>query len=374
MSFESDIIAKYAGLFSDRMWFDTAPEGTPRADLSAPFCIVQQVGGEDSWFIDNSLKDKQRARVQFFVWGERRDEVSLAMRQLRQMIALSITPEWITSPVGAPVADWNEVLDLRGLRCDFEFAYADEFAAEPVEPVYVPAEDAGNINPETMMGGPAYGNAKFSLTEDFAGLWQDSQAISPVTAVGQKVGFMADRQFGLVRGPELVPPAAGLLNSLAPFSAVAGASVVGNGIRIADVAGADGAISVQVTGLLLNEFYEASYNAVEVSGLSGSAASRIRSGGTSGSANWGDMLFAVPVPRTLSGVTRALAATGWFTPHVSQLNAYMVINSLSVRQFYGNHATQLTVAYQPTLVRDSLGRLRLKFAAGQYLNVPAKVA
>lgn len=41
------------------------------------------------------------------------------------------------------------------------------------------------------------------LTPDFAGLYQDAAGTTPVTAVGQPVGLMLDRRFGLVRGPDI---------------------------------------------------------------------------------------------------------------------------------------------------------------------------
>lgn len=40
------------------------------------------------------------------------------------------------------------------------------------------------------------------LTPDFAGLYQDAAGTNPVTAVGQPVGLMLDRRFGLARGED----------------------------------------------------------------------------------------------------------------------------------------------------------------------------
>lgn len=42
------------------------------------------------------------------------------------------------------------------------------------------------------------------VTPDFAGLYQDAAGTTPVTEVGQPVGLMLDRRFGLERGPELL--------------------------------------------------------------------------------------------------------------------------------------------------------------------------
>ena len=42
--------------------------------------------------------------------------------------------------------------------------------------------------------------ALYYLTDDFSGLYQDAAGTTPVTAVGQPVGLMLDRRFGLERG------------------------------------------------------------------------------------------------------------------------------------------------------------------------------
>lgn len=372
MSFESDIVAKYGGLFNDRLWFDSAPEGTPRSDMSAPFCIVQQVGGDDSWFIDNSLKDMQHARMQFFVWGERRDEVSMAMRQLREAVALSITPTWITSPLGAPVADWNEVLDLRGLRCDFGFAYADEFYRAPdyAPQVGPQAEDAGNVNPATMMGGSGYGNSRFELTEDFAGLYQDINGVNPVTALGQRVCWMLDRQFDFARGPELVNNG-GFDSNITGWTSFAGVSVVwenGKFKQTSILNGASSQYSQQIIAAGVNKFYEASVDIVSNRGarmrVSGSDPSYSNNGLVGSYTRRG--LFKATGVGPIVYIDNVVGS-GWGA--TGDINTF---DNVSVREVLGNHAYQTVLSYAPTIVRDSAGRLRLKFGPGSSLNVQSK--
>lgn len=128
MSFETDLITKYESVFGGRLWFDQIPDGTPRSQLSAPFGIMQQVGGKDQWYFDNTLPDYQNARMQFWVWGDRRIAVADAARTLRKAIADSNTSTFITMPQGAAVGDYNEVLKLAGARQTFGFWYTDPLA------------------------------------------------------------------------------------------------------------------------------------------------------------------------------------------------------------------------------------------------------
>jgi Protein of unknown function (DUF3168). len=130
MSFETDLIDKYGAIFGGRLWHDTAPDDFNPNAAPDVFCIMQQVGGTDRWYVDNTLPGMQNARMQFFVWGPRRIEVSDAARALRKAVADSIAINWVTSPLGAAVNDYNEVLKLRGARQDFGFWYPDPLAVD----------------------------------------------------------------------------------------------------------------------------------------------------------------------------------------------------------------------------------------------------
>lgn len=124
MSFEADIIAKYGPMFNGRVYFDTAPDGWTPAQMAEPFCIVNQVGGDERWYIDNTRADLQRAHLQFFVWGARREEVAAAANAFRDAAAASSTSDFIVIPTGAVVSDFNEALKLRGTRQEFVFWHA----------------------------------------------------------------------------------------------------------------------------------------------------------------------------------------------------------------------------------------------------------
>lgn len=58
------------------------------------------------------------------------------------------------------------------------------------------------FNPASLFAGGEQG--AWYDPSDFSTLFQDSAGTTPVTAVGQPVGLMLDRRFGLVRGAELV--------------------------------------------------------------------------------------------------------------------------------------------------------------------------
>lgn len=129
MSLEADLIDKYKAIFNGRLWFDTMPEGV--SNITDVFCVISFVGGRDRWYVDNTLPDMQNARVQFTVWGARREEVNAAADALRKAVAESNTVDFITSPFGAKVSDWNDILKLRGARQDFGFWFKDPLAAAP---------------------------------------------------------------------------------------------------------------------------------------------------------------------------------------------------------------------------------------------------
>jgi hypothetical protein len=128
MSFETDLIALLTPLFpTKRVWFDTTPDGI---DLSAGmFCIIQQVGGDDRWYVDNTPHDFANARLQFTVWGPTtRSAISDKMRELRTEIMAANSATLITLPQGAPVSDYNDVLKLRGAHQSYGFWYPDPTA------------------------------------------------------------------------------------------------------------------------------------------------------------------------------------------------------------------------------------------------------
>jgi hypothetical protein len=129
MTFEATLIALLNPLFANRVWFDTTPDGYSAAQMQAgPFCVVQQVGGDDRWYVDNTLYDMQNSLMDFTVWGPTREGVMEKIRALRKLLADSNSPTFIVLPQGAPVTDYNESLKLRGAHQKFGFWYPDPLA------------------------------------------------------------------------------------------------------------------------------------------------------------------------------------------------------------------------------------------------------
>lgn len=124
MSFESDMIAKYKALFGDRLFWDEAPEDWTANDRIAPFGILQQVGGIDRQYVnDKEEPEFLSARIQLFVWGARRLDVSAKLREFVSAVRASNSADWYARPSGEAVGDSNEVLKIRGSRQDFMFNY-----------------------------------------------------------------------------------------------------------------------------------------------------------------------------------------------------------------------------------------------------------
>ena len=127
MSFETDLAALMLPLFdAQHFHFDTTPEGAVPAGT---FCVAQQVGGRDAWYVDNTLPEWSNARMQFVVWGGPRIDVSNKARALRSLFAdNAANGTFYIAPLGAAVSDTNDVLKLRGSRQDFTFWYKDPYA------------------------------------------------------------------------------------------------------------------------------------------------------------------------------------------------------------------------------------------------------
>lgn len=119
MTVEADITAICNPVFNERVWWDSIPDGMTPEEMDDPLVIIQQVGGVDKLYADNTVHEFQNGNLQFFVWGRRREEVNAAMNLLRKTLIDSNTEELVIIPQGAAVNDYNEVLKLRGRRQNF---------------------------------------------------------------------------------------------------------------------------------------------------------------------------------------------------------------------------------------------------------------
>lgn len=99
-------------LAGGRVYPDVAPDAP-----QLPYITFQQVGGEVLNFLDRTLPSKLNARMQVNVWAATRLEACALAQQVEELFQLSLTLQ--ASPLGAAVADFEEVGKLYGFRQDF---------------------------------------------------------------------------------------------------------------------------------------------------------------------------------------------------------------------------------------------------------------
>lgn len=197
----------------------------------------------------------------------------------------------------------------------------------------------------------------YYLTEDFAGLYQGANGLAPVTAVGQPVGLMLDRRFGLARGPEL-----GTVNvSLADFTTTAEVTAedLGDRIRFTRTGVAYASVNQVIFNsepVVTSKTYDASFTVLATGASNSVRTSALNGGGTA---------FVPPNYATGHTLRRAITvATGagngriMFTFSVSrganpstavEGDWFEIAKTLSVRELPGNHASQATATARPTL-------------------------
>lgn len=128
MSLESDFIAKIGPAINGRMYWDEAPNDWNPADRKAPFAVVQQVGGTPRNYVTGEVSGVLNARLQVNVWGERRSEVSDAIRKIAAAVVLANNgTDFVTTVLGEPITDVSEVLGLRGSLQDFSIWYKNPY-------------------------------------------------------------------------------------------------------------------------------------------------------------------------------------------------------------------------------------------------------
>lgn len=175
---------------------------------------------------------------------------------------------------------------------------------------------------------------------DFSTLFQDSAGTTPVTEVGQPVGFMLDKSQGLVRGAELVTNGDFSAGSAGWYFEVTGANditVASGSVRFQSL-GADNARIYQQSILAIGSTYEITFDVL--AGSSGKL--KVLPVGPTGEA-----VFSC-TPGTKSFVSVASNATLVVSRVVGKaVDAY--ITNISVREVPGNHATQSTASKRPLL-------------------------
>lgn len=117
MNLEAAALQLVKPLFNGKAWFNTTPDNYRPVEAT---CIIERVGGDDEWFVDNSLPEWSHGRLQFWIWAERDADVYTKRDELRAFLAAaSDNKTFIIAPVGSVVSAYNEPLKIRGVRQDF---------------------------------------------------------------------------------------------------------------------------------------------------------------------------------------------------------------------------------------------------------------
>ncbi len=112
MTVEADIYTAVQGLVSGRVYPDVAP-----AEVTAPYVVYQQVGGESANLITQNISSKKNGRFQFAVWGTTRAAVSALSLQIESALINSVAFQ--ARPIGASVSEYEQETALYGARQDF---------------------------------------------------------------------------------------------------------------------------------------------------------------------------------------------------------------------------------------------------------------
>ena len=167
-------------------------------------------------------------------------------------------------------------------------------------------------------------------TPDFAGIYQDDRGMLPLTAVGQPVGLMLDRKFGLARGSEIIPTTGYWYGAGASSNIVT--SIANNSFRM--VAPNSGFARLNLPEpIKAGSFYEVDLAVSSASGMG------LRLDNLPG----GDYL--ANGRRTVRA--RAVAAT--YISLYGHTNTNSTATVHSFREIPGNHATQPTTTARPAL-------------------------
>jgi hypothetical protein len=115
VSVESLIYNTLRGLVANRVYQDITPP-----DVTAlPRITYQQVGGRAISFLESGVPSLKNGRFQVNVWGATRLQAAALSRQVEDALVLATALQ--TTPLGAPVAEYESETKLYGTRQDFSF-------------------------------------------------------------------------------------------------------------------------------------------------------------------------------------------------------------------------------------------------------------
>jgi hypothetical protein len=112
MTVESDLYAALAPMFGNRVYPDTAPD-----NAAAPYMTYQQVGGKSVSFLESGVVGKRNGLFQINIWGKTRMDVAALSRAVSD--ALVTNTALRATPMGEPIAEYEELVNLYGASQDF---------------------------------------------------------------------------------------------------------------------------------------------------------------------------------------------------------------------------------------------------------------
>lgn len=237
--------------------------------------------------------------------------------------ATTVTGEWYVDGVATGVTNLTYVVDVDDAGLLIEWR-------EEVSNSYGSTQQTASVTAETLLANVQhlYANgeqgALYYFTEDFAGLYQAAAGTTPVTAVGQPVGLMLDRRFGLVRGPELWS---------GPFI-FRNASESGG---VFTFESAPSASYIRKAGFDVGKAYALSFRVTSMS----EGAIRAYIGST-------NIVVTFTGPGTYEAVSVMRGADQVHFLSIGTDNT-ATIDNISLREVPGNHASQTTTTARPTL-------------------------
>jgi hypothetical protein len=89
----------------------TFPDVAP-IDTQRPYVTWQGLGGKTLRFLDNTAADKRNTLMQISVWSTTRLEANALIRQIED--ALCVSPVFVATPQGEPLATYEEDTQLYG--------------------------------------------------------------------------------------------------------------------------------------------------------------------------------------------------------------------------------------------------------------------
>lgn len=116
MTLEEALKQALGPLVGNRFYADVFPAGA-----AFPCITYQQVGGGAAWYADQSVPNKERARIQVNVHSKQRMEANQIARDAERAIAASFSE---SQPFGALIALHDDVAQLYGTRQDFGIQFA----------------------------------------------------------------------------------------------------------------------------------------------------------------------------------------------------------------------------------------------------------